>query len=149
MMKSIATLLGCAIGLIALPSSGHATQCWVTLVTTDLFGIPDWTTAHRAVCRDGESSGGVEYYNPYTKGFTFSPGPPIDTNPHHTSGGGSGETGMGGGGSGGGTGTYSGSDNSTITVPACTPVPSSSKIRRHQLPPDQHWCSSKPGGLGP
>jgi hypothetical protein len=144
-MRSIATLLGCMIGLAAFPSSGYAAMCWVTLVATDSLGNPDWSTAQRAPCREGETNGGLEYYNPFTGGYTFFREPPMDGPPTTTGGGG----GMGSGGNHSSpTGTYHGSDYSTQTSPACTPVPN--KLRqRPQLPPDKHWCSSKPGGIGP
>ena len=67
-MRSIATLLGCMIGLAAFPSSGYTAMCWVTLVATDSLGNPDWSTAQRAPCREGETNGGLEYYNPFTGG---------------------------------------------------------------------------------
>jgi len=149
-MKSIATLLGCMVGLAALPSSGYAAQCWVTLVATDSLGNPDWSTAQRAPCREGETNGGLEYYNPYTGGFTFFREPPMES-PPRTTGGSSGNPLGAGGTYSSPTGTYNGSDYSTQTSPACTPVPvRGTKLRQKpQLPPGQHWCSSKPGGMGP
>ena len=138
-MKSIATLLGCVVGLTALPSSGYAERCMVTVVFVDNFGNADWSTAHQVMCREGERNGGFEFYNPRNGVYIYKPPPGFETyDPQRPPGGSA-------------PGTYVGSDSSIQTIPACTPWTAQhpKTKQRPQLPPDQHWCSSKPGGLGP
>lgn len=96
-------------------TSGGASTCMVTVITTNEDGSTDNSVRpFQARCRNGQSNGDIEYYNPYTDTYETGSTPRIDplVIPRGSSSGSRSGTGTSQGGTRGTTGSTTGSSTS-------------------------------------